>query len=602
MDLHCCVERRGPCWVQETPEGLDSFDAECKEWERELRDMQRNIEELYNEVKARRKETETGPEQKSDPTILNGSLHSTVSTFNHHGSGLTVYQHNHGNHDSLLHCSNGTGHPPYLLNDSDRDKPAGYTNNGNSVLFSDHSNGWDSHVDCSNYDFGSPVICNGNGCSFPRKHNGDDGQEHAMRELEEMLHCCLGQTAERPANPSISSCNLQSIQPDCKYENKKNTSFNSGRDEIGRDNEQVHSYQNERRNISEDTSLKKETLSKMGKAGAEEENNRRNKMSLPGGQWYDMSGFPDKMKATHPYANFWYPDSSETQLPVPQSSPDRKPVGPCSFLGQKCVSPSVLRKFGEMLKENEGKTLLDSGHVTTVMAAKDGAWRSPGKLQMSVQKSNSDTGFQRHSNVISSKCPRGQLQLSGHKGDQMNGKGPTITTTSTKIQSPQRNRTVMGKKVEFTGSFVKGPIFEGGRLEQQRPSHTQRTMEEAMKSWGNSGRSWQPGDCGLYQNGSSVLPLDQIDDIIKLVDMLQLQNQSSCCKNDWRSKVAKDTMEETTVSTTAPFSRPARPMNQRPPSRWAGRGAVTGSTLGSSPPGRKQTSRSFSRQTETVIM
>nr|XP_023662638.1 uncharacterized protein LOC111841260 [Paramormyrops kingsleyae] len=604
MDLHCCVEPRGPCWVQETAEGLDSFDAECKEWERELKDMQRNIEELYNEVKARRKETETGPGHKSDPIILNGSLHSTVSTFNHHGDGLTVYQHNHGNHDSLLHCSNGTCHPPYLLNDSQRDKPAGYTNSANSVLFSDHSNGWDNHVDCSNYDFGSPIICNSNGCSFPRKHNGDDGQERAMRELEEMLHCCLGQTSEHPAYPSMSSYNLQSIQPDCKYENKKNTSFNTALDEIARVNEQVYSYQNEIRNISEDTSLKKETLSTMGKVGPEEENNRRNKMSSPGGQWYDMSSFPDKMKTTHPSANFWHPDSSETQLPVPQSSPDRKCVGPCSFLGQKCVSPSVLRKFGEMLKENEGKTLLDSGHVTTVMSAgaKDGACCSPGKLKMLAQKSSSDTGFQRRSNVISSKCSRGQLQLTGHKGDQMNGKG-TTTMASTKIQSPQRNRTVAGKKVEFTGIFVKGPIFEGGRLEQQGPSHTQQIMEEAMNSWGNSVGSRQPSDCGLYQNGSPVLPVNQIDDIVKLVDMLQLQNQSSSCRNAWSSKAAK---EETTVSISAPvsrpFSRPARPMNQRPPSRWAGRGTVTGATLGSSPPGRKQTSRSFSRQTETIIM
>lgn len=265
-------------------------------------------------------------------------------------------------------------------------------------------------------------------------------------------------------------------------------------------------------------------------------------MSLPGGQWYDMSSFPDKMKTTHPSANVWYPDSSETQLPVPQSSPDRKCVGPCSFLGQKCVSPSVLRKFGEMLKENEGKTLLDSGHVTTAMSAgaKDGAYCSPGKLKISLQKTSPDTGFQRRSNVISSKCSRGQLQLTGHKGDQMNDKGFTNTMTSPKIQSPQRKRTVAGKKVEFTGIFVKGPIFEGRCLEQQGPSHTQQTMDEAMNSWGNSVGYRQPSDCGLYQKGSSVLPVDQIDDIVKLMDMLQLQNQSSYWKNAWSSKAEKE--------------------------------------------------------------
>lgn len=44
--------------------------------------------------------------------------------------------------------------------------------------------------------------------------------------------------------------------------------------------------------------------------------------------------------------------------------PDRK----CLLLDRKSGSPSVLRKFGAMLQENEGKTLIEDGLVTTVVS------------------------------------------------------------------------------------------------------------------------------------------------------------------------------------------------------------------------------------------
>lgn len=44
--------------------------------------------------------------------------------------------------------------------------------------------------------------------------------------------------------------------------------------------------------------------------------------------------------------------------------PDRK----CLLLDRKSGSPSVLRKFGAMLQENEGKTLIEDGLVTTVFS------------------------------------------------------------------------------------------------------------------------------------------------------------------------------------------------------------------------------------------
>ncbi|TTI46074.1 hypothetical protein Baya_15438 [Bagarius yarrelli] len=39
----------------------------------------------------------------------------------------------------------------------------------------------------------------------------------------------------------------------------------------------------------------------------------------------------------------------------------------CPLLDRRCGSPSVLRKFGAMLQENEGKTLIEDGFVTTLV-------------------------------------------------------------------------------------------------------------------------------------------------------------------------------------------------------------------------------------------
>lgn len=51
----------------------------------------------------------------------------------------------------------------------------------------------------------------------------------------------------------------------------------------------------------------------------------------------------------------------DTELHIPESplSTIRKCHSPCSLLDRKCSSPSIVRKFGAMLQENEGKILID---------------------------------------------------------------------------------------------------------------------------------------------------------------------------------------------------------------------------------------------------
>lgn len=51
----------------------------------------------------------------------------------------------------------------------------------------------------------------------------------------------------------------------------------------------------------------------------------------------------------------------DTELHIPESPLPTitKCHSPCSLLDRKCSSPSIVRKFGAMLQENEGKTLID---------------------------------------------------------------------------------------------------------------------------------------------------------------------------------------------------------------------------------------------------
>ncbi|XP_070691535.1 protein SOGA3a isoform X2 [Pempheris klunzingeri] len=54
MDLRCRLEHNERGWSREKAELLERFDVERKEWESQLKDMQRKIEELYCEVRTKR--------------------------------------------------------------------------------------------------------------------------------------------------------------------------------------------------------------------------------------------------------------------------------------------------------------------------------------------------------------------------------------------------------------------------------------------------------------------------------------------------------------------------------------------------------------------
>uniref|UniRef100_UPI0037E8FB8F protein SOGA3a isoform X2 n=1 Tax=Semicossyphus pulcher TaxID=241346 RepID=UPI0037E8FB8F len=78
MDLRCRLEHNERDWSREKAELLERFDVERKEWESQLKDMQKKIEELYCEVRVKREGTGLiSGRQDHDDIIHRLSIRST---------------------------------------------------------------------------------------------------------------------------------------------------------------------------------------------------------------------------------------------------------------------------------------------------------------------------------------------------------------------------------------------------------------------------------------------------------------------------------------------------------------------------------------------
>nr|XP_046188840.1 mucin-5AC-like isoform X2 [Oncorhynchus gorbuscha] len=80
MDLRCRLELSEKGWVREKSELMERFNSERKEWESQLGDMQRKIEEMYKEVKVRREvsgEMREPVGEITEEVTLHVSVHTT---------------------------------------------------------------------------------------------------------------------------------------------------------------------------------------------------------------------------------------------------------------------------------------------------------------------------------------------------------------------------------------------------------------------------------------------------------------------------------------------------------------------------------------------
>lgn len=98
----------------------------------------------------------------------------------------------------------------------------------------------------------------------------------------------------------------------------------------------------------------------------EEAQNRKNNVSawddprVRHVSWKDQVTYPEK-SANKP------PIKQRDSPPVPARHAHYSDSPKCPLVDRRCGSPSVLRKFCAMLQENEGKTLIEDGIVTTLV-------------------------------------------------------------------------------------------------------------------------------------------------------------------------------------------------------------------------------------------
>ncbi|XP_076137361.1 uncharacterized protein LOC143119624 [Alosa pseudoharengus] len=400
MDLRCRLEHNERGWLRERSELLERFDLERKEWESQLRDMQRKIEELYSEVKSRREPGEVGPNAEAHSSArLSLQSASTGSSVLTDPSDVHSSSYSDSTHPHSQSRGGGGGDLSGRLSNS--------RNNNNSSSSSSSNSRGDRGTQRSAH--GEAKAGDRRAATSVERPEIDMGIDTG--ELEGILQGCLGQRLDRHASLAGKEgflnpfSDLQSMEIRCGTEKKKNTiALNAALKEIARVSEELCSYQDEIRRKSDVKRSHTESL--YFPEDIERMENERNKMEMDEtffslNQWCkeledidEQSWISPKtaiketsiiepeisippMKSPEappipPRSTSWYmngPPPLEPEFSVPEPHMERKCPSPCIHLDRKCNSPSIVRKFEAMLQENEGKILTESGIIPCAVPA-----------------------------------------------------------------------------------------------------------------------------------------------------------------------------------------------------------------------------------------
>lgn len=529
IDLERGLEHSGRGWGQERPELMDNFDSEMQEWEDQLQDIQRKIEELYNEVQARRGANDI----TTDSPKNGGGLDCEVGQ----NGNLFAADHHNTTHQPLQNYGNGFNY-----------SPSGYS----------HQNGYG--------------YCHNNG----------------VHEIGDILQDYLGQGKQisRKNNGARHVRFSDTIKVSSDIPPYQDGTKRSGSERIGQ--EQFHGSFVENEN-------KKNRVSHLKTAPCRESSiNKEN----------NACGKPPLKQRESP--------AVQSRPSVPSESPaqDRKVFGP-GGLGDR--SPSVLRKFGAMLHENEGKLLTESGVVTPQAPASEPKCSTPscqrkalvGRVpgRVPTNKCQADSDVATAESVASQ--DRGLATDIGRQNqkDQRGG----ISGSKGAQPSPQPSQ----RRVQVPGSPKPRPRANNGAdrdgARRTAPHHGQPKVDYTVLNG-------SPGAV-RHQRGGVV----RDEGLIELFDMLDIQHEYSNTRTGptaYRPDTELDNSELFNTNPNKSFSRPARPANQRPPSRWASRTPPARITAPSglmyrppspmtrtpSPALKHRNLISYSLQTETVIM
>ncbi|XP_062278417.1 protein SOGA3a [Scomber scombrus] len=422
MDLRCRLDHNERDWSREKAELLERFDVERKEWESQLKDMQKKIEELYCEVRAKREETGLDTERQDEHNVVHRLSMRSTST----GSSL-LSDNSHSQPLSSSSQSELSRHPPLpgFGCNSNISGSGGRDSQQSSCFQADNHCDFNVSGQFTQNDHVHAELLDELRSRGPWKQVTDIREAVDTLELEAIFHGAIGcgvvqkngsEGNERNVHVDSQESLLWEELSFSSTRKKNTTALNAALKEIARVSEELCSYQDEirkksvdKRNQSDSLCLPEEREMLPGHDKTRQELDespcdlsqiyddlralgRENWITLsPDNTWQADRG-PDeswRMSATDPDSyrdtqtspgvlsemdipappipprtsswNLSSPTDPDTELHIPESpmATVRKCHSPCVLVDRKCSSPSIVRKFGAMLQENEGKVLID---------------------------------------------------------------------------------------------------------------------------------------------------------------------------------------------------------------------------------------------------
>ncbi|KAM6915301.1 uncharacterized protein FYW49_010193 [Xenentodon cancila] len=518
IDLELGLERGGRGWGQERPDLMDNFDSEMQEWEDQLQDIQKKIEELYNEVQTRRGANDIPADNQKNCGPLEYGLR-------HHGNGFIV-----------------PGH---------------------------HSESHSGDVPMSHHHYRNSCNYGTSGYSYPGSHQNGHRHCHSngVSEIGDLLQDYLGkgQQMGRKNNGARRvhfsdtikvSQDISAHQDDCR---KRYGNHRLAHEQFP--------------NIFEETENRKNRVSHM-------------RSSLP----RESSPNKENTSAKPPLGQRDAPCvQARSQLPVTAAespSLDRRSLAPGILGDRKCTSPSVLRKFGAMLQENEGKMLTESGVVTNQGPAVEAKCPTPvcqrralgatgvgGRVPMRVpiQKCQADSNTltaevepgQEWDIVLNSCCQNSQDQRGSYSSCKVPQPCPQQAHSRSQVPGSPKIRPRANSGADRDRGFAQIEKARKPALQHVEPKVDYRTSGASPGPQRIQRGQELPDGCHLRDEG-----------FIELLDMLEIQHEYSSSPRTGYTSYRQEPQQvnPAELSPAKPkksFSRPARPANQRPPSRWA---------------------------------
>ncbi|KAM4736502.1 protein SOGA3a isoform 2-T3 [Anableps anableps] len=410
MDLRCRLDHNERDWLREKAELLERFDVERREWECQLKDMQKKIEELYCEVRSSRggpgldsmkqdddaahrlsmRSTSTGSSLLSDNSrseLLSSSTQSEL-TRNLPSPGLGLNRNISADGDACFHADILCGFDVGIqFSQSDPLQTELLVEPRSRETWKQESSGDTKKAgDTTELE---AFYCGASGCGMPQEYVsiGSDKGVHAIPP-ESPLWAKLSNGSDKKKNTTALNAALKEIarvsEELCSYQDeirkksgdKRNQSASLCPSEgceksflqveeapcdLSQIYDDLRALQRENWITSSPESIWRASRSSSDTwmANTADPYHYRDTETSPG-QYSDME---TEAPPIPPRTSSWNPNSSnpDTELHIPESpmATVRKCHSPCVLLDRKCNSPSIVRKFEAMLQENEGKVFKD---------------------------------------------------------------------------------------------------------------------------------------------------------------------------------------------------------------------------------------------------